>query len=559
VSSVEDELELLCNNYSIPKEEARLYARIDPFNYYPLETHLDSNGKFVVEDIPEAISLDLFLGTKKQFIHKRYNMTVNTMKIELDTTFKTAWNPANFIIFQNGLLLNSVLYKVFCPDFESEYIIKVVYNRNMFKKGDYIDIFYIEDDDNFKNIRFNHDVYIKYVKYTCESDNQIVVQVPYPYASYPRQTEMFFIFNNQTKRYLFRDEDYYIDETGQYVILRHDDILVKPGYDIITFVFPYCQSDYENEDSKTKVGEETGTIFTISSYQWIPKYPTQAYSPNPIIEFKPKFDRYPLEKDNFLLFHNNVYMHPSRYELVDNNHIKLLDPADVMRAEFEKYTMVIYEETAAKARAYRSFEFDVYSTTLTADYQKTVAVPDMDPDNTGFLVFYGSLMFDVSNKFEWDPPNNIMTVNDDCLDEMKAGRELVFVFYTNDPKPKRRKTMELVKIKFESIADGSVEMTNDSGYNILFNKKNCILFMNGTYLDPAKYEIIDGHKLVFVNPLDQLRMHKAFTGCFLVAHILDTDLPLDLLDDIRDGYPNKLLWFDEIDQKPDIELVEVLN
>jgi hypothetical protein len=142
---------------------------------------------------------------------------------------------------------------------------------------------------------------------------------------------------------------------------------------------------------------------------------------------------------------------------------------------------------------------------------------------------------------------------------MKAGRELVFVFYTNDPKPKRRKTMELVKIKFESIADGSVEMTNDSGYNILFNKKNCILFMNGTYLDPAKYEIIDGHKLVFVNPLDQLRMHKAFTGCFLVAHILDTDLPLDLLDDIRDGYPNKLLWFDEIDQKPDIELVEVLN
>ena len=54
-------------------------------------------------------------------------------------------------------------------------------------------------------------------------------------------------------------------------------------------------------------------------------------------------------------------------------------------------------------------------------------------------------------------------------------------------------------------------------------------------------------------------MHKAFTGCFLIAHVLDTDLPLDILDDIRDGYPNKLLWFDEIQQAPEIEKVTVTD
>lgn len=557
-TKVEEELEFLCNNYKVPKEDVRLFAKIDGCNYYPIETHLDSNGKFVVEDTPEAVGMDLYLGTKRQFLHERINMEANSFKIELSPKFKTAWDPKNFLIFQNGYLLNSVLYKVFCPTFTSDYIVKVVYNRNVFKKDDYIDIFYIEADDRFKNIRFNHDVYIKYVKFTCEVENQIVVQIPYPYAAYPRQTEMFFIWNNQTKRYLFRDDDYYTDSTGHYVVLKKSTILERPNYDQITFVFPYCQSDYEDETSQTQVGEETGTSFTISSYQWVPEYPTQVFSPNPIIEFKPEFTRYPLTKDNFLLFNNNVYMHPSRYEVVDNSHIKLLSTEDIMRAEFEKYTMLIYEETEPKAKLYRSFEIDCYSYVITTDGQSVIPVPAMDPIETGFLVFYGSLMFDMSNKFEWDKSNSTMVVNPSELDQMKAGRELVFVFYTNNPLYKKKKTFELVKIKFESTEDGSVEMVNTAGYNIQFNKKNCIIFMNGTYLDPDKYEIIDGHKLVFINPLDQLRMHKTFTGVYFVAHLL-SDYPVDLLDDIKDGYPNKLLWFDEMRQKPEIEIVEVLD
>ena len=559
-SFVEIELEDLCHNHEIPKEDIRLFVEYDAFNYIPVETHIDSSGNFVVEDDPNIIGLPLYLGTRRQFLHERVEITSNSLKLELSTKFKTGWDPKNYIIFQNGMLLNSVLYKVYCPNFDTEYCVKVIYNRNIFKVGDYIDIFYIEADDRFKNIRFNHDVYIKYVDFVCESANQKVVQIPYPYASYPRQTEMFFIFNKQTKRFMFRDVDYKIDTAGLYVVLDSSEILVTPNKDIITFVFPYCQSDYENDDPKLLIGEKTGTSFTISSYQWIPDYPTQLFSPNPIIEFKPKFESYTLEKDNFLLFHNNVYMHPSRYELVDNNHIKLLSNDDIMRAEFEKYTMLIYEETSSKAkRKYRSFELDVYSVTLTSDGQKTIDVPPMDPTTTNFMVFYGSLMMDVSNKFELDYSTNKIIVNDSCLDEMKAGRELVFVFYTNEPDHKRRMTMELVKIKFYSNKDGSVEMTNDSGYKIDFNKKNCIIFMNGTYLDPDRYNIIGGHTLIFNNPLDQLRMHKAFTGCFLIAHVLDTDLPLDILDDIRDGYPNKLLWFDEIQQAPEIEKVTVTD
>lgn len=555
VAAVEADLEKYAQNYAVPKEDVRLFARIDYNNYYPLETHLDSNGKFVVEDSPEAQSLDLFLGTKRQFLHERINITETTVKLELGVTFKTGWNPDNYLVFQNGMLLNSVLYRVYCPSFTSSYVVKVIYNRNLFRKGDYIDIFYIEADDRFKNIRFNHDAYIRYVKYICEAENQVIVRVPYPYTGYPKLSEMFFIFNTQTKRYLAKEEDYTVDPTGHYVTLNKNDILVTPNVDSITFVFPYCQSDFESEISKDEVGEDTGTSFTISSYEWIPPTPTTAYSLTNIIEFKPPFTRYTLTKENFLLFKNTIFVDPYKYQIVDNSHIKLLDPIDIASAEFDKYTMLIFEETSRKAMGYRSFMLDVRRIVPTTNGQKYIPLPSppVKPLDANFLVFNGALMFDISDQFIWDKANNRLDVQD--TSSIIAGRELIVIFYTNNPLYKKVKTMELVKIKFTSTEDGSVLMENTAGYDISFNNRNCIIFMNGTYLDPDRYSI-SNNVLTFNNPLDVLRKNKAFTGCYLVARKL-SEHPVDILDDIRDGYPNKLLWFDEMKQKAEFEEVVV--
>lgn len=554
VSAVEQEIEWYCHNYYIPREDAQLFAMIDPLNYYPIFTSLDSNGKIVVEDTPDAVSLELFVGTKRQFLYKQYVITHSSIVLELTQEFKTGWNPKNYLVFRNGLLLNSIMYDVYCPSFTSVYTVKSIYSQTKFLKGDRIDVFYIEADDRFKPVQFNHDVFIKNVKQFCEIPGQLAVRIPYPYASYPRQTEMFYVFNTQTKRYLTKDVDYAVEAGGQYIILKDETILTAVNEDSLTFVFPYCMSEYEFETANDLVGEESGISFFISYSQWEPKHAGDVFSPTGIIEFNPPFSEYDLTKDNFLLFCNNTYMHPDKYDFIDNTHIKLLDPMDAAHAEFAKYTMLIFHETDSKAKLYRSFEFQAIPVIPTMDNQSIIDLPIVNPANTGFMAFEGALMFDVHEKFTWDKSNNQIIVHDPS--SIKAGRQILFVFYLNVPDKKKYKHIEIVTIKFESLTDDSVTMKNTAGYRIQFNKKNCIIFMNGTYLDPERYEISE-NILKFTNPLDKLRAHKAFTGVYLVSHLLHPDTPYDILDDIRDGYPNKLLWFDEMKAKPIIEEIEV--
>lgn len=551
VTEVEEELNLIAHNYNIPKEDVQLYAMIDAYNYVPIETYVNSNGRIVIEDVAQAAGLELYIGTKKQFLYKQYIVDHTNLRIDLDFAFKTGWDPKNYVVFRNGYLLNSVLYDIYCPNFGSIYTLKSIYSQTSFLEGDRIDVFYIEGYDKFKPIQFNHDVFIKNVKQFCEITKQQAVRIPYPYAQYPRETEMFYVFNTQTKRYLAKDEDYIVESGRQYIILKDETILTKVNEDSLTFVFPYCMTNYETEINADGVGEESGVSFTMSSYQWEPRHPGDLYSATGILTFDPPFKKYNLVKENFLLFCNNTYVHPERYNLINNNTIQLLDPIDIAHAEFAKFNMLIFEETEQDVVKYRRFEFQVFAVTPTVDGQDEIDVPEVLPDNTNFLVFEGALMFDVSDRYEWDKGNKKIRISD--ASSIKAGREIVFVFYTNKPGIKKYKTMEIVKIKFRSISDDQVLIENDAGYKIKFNKKNLIVFMNGTYLDPDRYEIDSANIITFTNPLDKLRANKSFTGCYLVSHMLEQDIPYDILDDIREGYPNKLLWFDERKVVPNIE------
>ena len=149
----------------------------------------------------------------------------------------------------------------------------------------------------------------------------------------------------------------------------------------------------------------------------------------------------------------------------------------------------------------------------------------------------------MANKYTWDQINNKIILND--IRQIKQGEEIVVIFYTNVPDRKVKKTIELVKVKFISTQDGSLKLSSDK-YPIKFNKQNLILFQNGRYLDPIKYEISDNNVLTFTNPLDKLRKNKAFTGVYLVSHVVHNDDDSALYDGMNDGYPNKLLWFSEM-------------
>lgn len=236
---VEQELNILANNYHIPKQMVQLFVKLNDNNYYPIPTYVDSNNNIVIEDVDKAKNKDLFIGTKNQFIYKRYKpLSALSYNFVLDDTFKTAWNKEHYVLFRNGYLVNPTLYEVLCPDLDYPTLQKKIVYRMQCNANDRFDVFYIEHEYNFKQVQFNQDVYIKCIR----AKGAKVIKIPYP-ENYPKGSNMFYVFSNESQRYLM-PTDYVLDSTNTHITI-HDDSIIDSNF---TFVFPYCEKEYELDD-----------------------------------------------------------------------------------------------------------------------------------------------------------------------------------------------------------------------------------------------------------------------------------------------------------------------
>ena len=293
------------NNYDIDKEDVQLFVALNDYNYYPLETYIDKDGKFVIEDNINAKNKDVYIGSKRQFLYKQYIVSADTIGFDLDETFKSGWNPNHYHIFRNGLKLNPNMYIVKCPTLDNVYDRKTVYTFVKFLANDRLDVFYIEDNDNFKPIRFSQDMYIRSIKvYTKEKDQ--VLKIPYPYKSYPNDPSMFYIFDPKTKKYLVEIKDYILETVNSYVRFR-DEYPLDEG-DYMVFVFPYCVTDY------TEIGIDS--LEEISNFN-IHKCTGISKSGNDVV-FAPEFNDYTLTKENVLLFYRDNIVDQSKYTIKSN-------------------------------------------------------------------------------------------------------------------------------------------------------------------------------------------------------------------------------------------------
>lgn len=238
--AVEEELNILANNYYIPKQMVQLFVKLNNNNYYPIPTYVDSNNNIVIEDVSQAKNKDLFIGTKNQFIYKRYKpLAALSYNFILDDTFKTAWNKKHYIVFRNGYMVSPTLYEVLCPDLDHPTLQKKIVYRMQCNVNDRFDVFYIEHEHNFKQISFNQDAYVKCIR----AAGAKVIKIPYPYHNYPKGSNMFYVFSNVSQKYLM-STDYELDSTNTHITV-HDDTTINGNF---TFVFPYCTPEYELDD-----------------------------------------------------------------------------------------------------------------------------------------------------------------------------------------------------------------------------------------------------------------------------------------------------------------------
>ena len=151
-TAVENELLVQLTNQDIDIKDARLFVELNSNNLYPIDISIDSNDHIVIDDIADIKNKTLYLGTKKQFLYKRYIVDSLSNKFDLDDTFKSGWDYTRYLVFKNGYKLHPSIYRVACPTLQNPFSTKTIYSMKKFQPNERLDVFYIESEDYFKNI-----------------------------------------------------------------------------------------------------------------------------------------------------------------------------------------------------------------------------------------------------------------------------------------------------------------------------------------------------------------------------------------------------------------------
>lgn len=324
-SLVEQEVNNEIKNLGLDVRDVVVFAEINNLNLYPLETYIDQDDKIVIDDCSYAKNKDIYLGTRRQFIYKRYTVNSSTLKFDLDESFKTAWNPKYYIIFRNGYKLNPNMYRMKCPSFSKQYDAKTIYSLVRFASNDTLDVFYIEsDNDYFLSLDTSKDMIIKTYTIIATSNDQYTIDIPYPYESYDKSIDRFFIFDLRTNTFLKLNTDYTVHTTGldRYISLVEEKKLSINNK--LIFLFPYCITNYVDLDIAQ---EASNTVINYLKGNGIVNGRYLSLTPT-------SFNDYTLTKDNSLLFYDDELIDPSTYSINNNNTI---DINTGIKSDYTKY------------------------------------------------------------------------------------------------------------------------------------------------------------------------------------------------------------------------------
>jgi len=484
-TALEDEI----NNYLVGNTEYNLdqieiFAKVTDYSYYPIGFSIDGDGRIRLENHENLNDTDIFIGSKRQFLYRQYIIPDNMddqWYFEFDQYFKTAWNPDKFMIFRNGYLMNPSLFQFVIPDFNNTYKYKRAYTTSPFKSGDRLDVYYIECDDNWDHVPINRDIHLNYRKYYAIQNGQVIVKIPYPLYMYNKGPEMFFVFND-SGYYLDNRYEYTVSEDNLYITLKDSEKLVSAGVDYLVFVFPYMQSEREGDYTDFDGSGERSTVEFFYSYS--------IFDPNNttgIITFDPPFTEYDLTYKSFLLFGNSTWISPERYEVIDNTHIKFTDPVDKAHCGWTRYTMAIFNETDRKNEELETILYEVVPVEATTDLQTQFNVPAINNKYYSFVLTLGSILLERDSHYYYNSITQTVLL---LHDKVKKGRNLYFIFIA----PKRLRLNKEVRwtvVNFQAKQVNPTLIPPETYENQWFYHRHILLFVNGVYIEPERYKIIE--------------------------------------------------------------------
>lgn len=457
-----------------------------------------------------------------------FNITLDVdapvYQLELGPEFVSGWDDRKYLVFRNGHLLPKQTYNIIIPSHHNNYLKKILYSTVGFSKGDRIEVFYIENQENFANVPFNRDVHLASYIYYAKSNKEKLIKIPYPNSSYRRSKDAFYLFNDKGEHLDCR-YDYTVSADGRYITLSEKNILETMLVNYLVFTFCYVENRSINGQEQDRDMFDT---INISEIKYKYSYSIEKLNDiSGLVEFTPTFTDYPnILKENFMLFGNSVFIDPERYEVVDNNHIQFTNPSDIPIANSRRYTMCIpVKETKPAMKNSNQVIYQVVDEIATINNQSifTLSLPQGAKEWYPFLLFRGSRLMDVYNEYEYDESTNIVTITDpSCF--VQLGRALTIV-YINKNNTDIKDEIKYIKMQFDVDVSGITKIPEYLYKNplIQFDPSNLLLFMNGVFLEPERYTIDSGNIInMNINPTisgyNTPYMDKTYTGIYLIQY-----------------------------------------
>ena len=282
---------------------------------------------------------------------------------------------------------------------------------------------------------------------------------------------------------IFLDSSFYMDDMGNPISLEG---YVFSGVYIIGLL--NYQQTILNEDEIKKIEEEQSNITT--QYQegnYFYNRQSIGKQNHGVVLFNDNFVDYKLTKRNFLLFTNGgTWIDPTRFSMVNNDKLYFLYNFDHNKSLYSLYNMVILNDT--KDSKYSPSNFLIKQVRSSNDNQSVFEIPTVHRRFRSFLLFKGSMLLSRDFRYTINEEENTVTLLQD-FDYINKDRDLTFIFL--DAHSRIDHESILVQANFEYDTTKSTTSIPTNFLNNRFNTDHIMLFLNGLYVDPSKYKIID--------------------------------------------------------------------
>lgn len=263
---------------------------------YQVPYKIDSDNIITINNI--YYTKKLYMVSKNQFHYCFYNISENCWYFTLSNDFKTCLDSNRYLLFINGRLIHTSMYKLVLEGTENSFTEPMIHSRIMLVAGDKVEVFYVPDKITYTGIGTTNrtEVY----KVQAIINNQPTFTIPFPVGNYLSSGKnSFFVMLGS----VIIDPARY-NVIGNKLIFINSDDYVELGREL-TFVFMYSKATSTSELSYVK--EKDHIIFTTEFV-----IATQANQKNYLVPYPTGFDK---TNGGFFLTYRGLYVSPVRYTI----------------------------------------------------------------------------------------------------------------------------------------------------------------------------------------------------------------------------------------------------